>query len=108
MNGDIRSVHNVSARQMVPMPARARWSSSASPIVKLARDGSRRRRNASAASNVGDSRSGPRPTSAGWSDSVRCSKSSTTGASKQTATDPGTSSTSRARDSGMRHRSPGR
>ena len=40
--------------------------------------------------------------------SARTSRSSTTGASKQTATAPGTSMTSRARPGGRRQRSPGR
>ena len=62
------------------------------------------------AAHVAEARGGPARAapSDGWSASARVSKSSTTGASKQTATAPGTSSTSRARAGGRRQRSPGR
>ena len=57
---------------------------------------------------VGREQVRPERPSDGWSASARCSRSSTTGASKQTATAPGTSMTSRARAGGRRQRSPGR
>ena len=53
------------------MPASARWSSSASPIVDRRAPASRRRRCASAASKSAASRSGPSRDSAGWSASAR-------------------------------------
>ena len=55
-------------------------------MVRAARDGSRNRRIASSASKSGASRSGPSRPRDGWRASVRTSRSSTTGASKQTAT----------------------
>ena len=66
------------------------------------------RLDAPAGSKSGPSRSGPSRARAGWCASARISNSSTTGASKQTATAPGTSRTSRARPAGRRQRSPGR
>ena len=53
--------NSVSFRQMLPIPASARWSSSASEIVSPARAGSRSRRRASAASPVPVGREQVRP-----------------------------------------------
>ena len=95
-NGETaRSTAPRSCRRCRCRPA-PRWSTSASATDILARAGSRSRRSASAPSNSGARRSGPSRPSDGWSASARCSRSSTTGASKQTATAPGTSRTSRA------------
>ena len=51
---------------------------------------------------------GPSARAMGWTAAARVSNSSTTGASKQTATAPGTSRTSRARAAGRFQGSPGR
>jgi hypothetical protein len=45
----MRSAKSVSLRQMLPMPATARWSSRAAAIGQVDRAGSRKRRSASAA-----------------------------------------------------------
>jgi endonuclease-8 len=69
-----RIVKSASFLWMLPTPARARWSRSASAMVSVARSGSRRRWMASARavpSKSGASRSGPSAVRTGWSGAGR-------------------------------------